>query len=77
MLIIDEGSLRPKRARNLFSREQLTRVLQQQKQYLKGLRVQPDANALAAQLPGRGVCLVDSEAISPDWLNLWHWNSRV
>ncbi len=71
VLVVDEGSVGPELARDLFAREQLAGELQiplqKHEQHLERLRVQFDAQSLPAQFARGGVRLKDSKAIAPDW----------
>lgn len=75
MLIVDEGSVRPKFAGDFVACQKLAGPLQEHEQYLEGLRVQFDANSLPAQLSRRSIYLKYSEAITHDWLRVGHLSS--
>src|SRR5690348_7239560 len=72
MLVVDEGAIGPKLAADLIPGQEFTGTLEQHDQNLKGLRVQLDADSLSAELTGGRVCLEDTEAIAPAWLDFGH-----
>ena len=59
-------------SREILAREQFAGALEQQEQHLEGLRVELDADALAAKLSGGGVGFKGSEAIAPGWRWVGH-----
>ena len=64
MLVIDEGSFRPKLARDFVAREQLAGPLQKHEENLEGLSVELDAHSLPSQFTCGGVRFKDSKAIA-------------
>ena len=68
VFVVDEGAIGPELAGDLFAGEELAGPFEEQKQDLEGLRVELDADALAAKLAGGGVGFECAEAIAPGWL---------
>ncbi len=82
VLVVDKGAVGPELAGDLFASEELAGAVEEHDQDLKGLGVQLDANALAAQLARSGVGFKDSEAIADGWALIGHvscpvYSSRV
>ncbi len=65
VLVVDEGTVRPELARDLVAGEQLSGPLEQHGEYLEGLGVELDANALLAQFARGRVCFKYTKAVAP------------
>lgn len=74
---VDEGAIGPEGAGDLVAGEDLAGVLEEQKEQLKGLGVELEAKALAAQLAGGSVGFEGSEAVAPGWLRVGHGSRQV
>jgi len=75
---VDEGAVGPKLAGDLIASEELAGALEEHAENLKGLGVEAEADALAAELAGGGIGFEGSEAIAAvGWLWAGHVSSRV
>jgi len=62
---VDEGAVGPEVGGDLFAGEEFAGVGEEEGEDLEGLRVELDADALAAELAGGGVGLEGAEAVAP------------
>lgn len=77
MLEVNEGSVWPELARDLLAGEEFAGAVEQQAEYLEGLCIELDADALAAELASGCVGFECSKAIAPRWLWVGHVVSSV
>ncbi len=77
VFVVDEGSVGPQLAGDLFSGEEFAWPLQEHEEDLEGLGVQLDADALTAEFAQWCVCFKYSEAVAPVWLWVGHVSCQV
>ena len=67
VFVVDEGAVGPELAGDLLAGEEFAGAAEEQAEDLEGLRVELDADALAAELAGGGVGFKGAEAVAPGW----------
>lgn len=72
MFVVDEGSVWPECAGDLFASEELAGPLQKHEEHLEGLGVQLNADALPTEFAESGICFEYSEAVASGWLIVEH-----
>jgi hypothetical protein len=65
VLVLDDGAVRPQHLNDLIVRDHVAGALQQEPENLKGLLLQLDLGAVAAQFTGLEVQLKDPETYQP------------